>query len=88
MHLSDLHIGKNILEQPLIDDQRYILDRIIDIIKEGRSRRVGGTETMHYRRCTSTPQFIGGIIFGRTSTSYIYGGLSNRRLWWHVLVYG
>lgn len=32
MHLSDLHLGKSILEQSLIEDQRYILDKIIDII--------------------------------------------------------
>ena len=34
MHLSDLHLGRSILEQSLIEDQKYILDRIIDIIKE------------------------------------------------------
>lgn len=33
MHLSDLHLGKVIHEQSLIEDQRYILDQIIDIIK-------------------------------------------------------
>ena len=33
MHLSDLHLGKCILEQSLIDDQIYILNQIIDIIK-------------------------------------------------------
>lgn len=32
MHLADLHLGKSILEQSLIEDQKYILDRIIDII--------------------------------------------------------
>ena len=32
MHLSDLHLGKSILEQSLIEDQRYILDKIIEII--------------------------------------------------------
>lgn len=32
MHLSDLHLGKSILEQSLIEDQRYILDKIINII--------------------------------------------------------
>ena len=32
MHLSDLHLGKSILEQSLIEDQKYILDKIIDII--------------------------------------------------------
>lgn len=34
MHLSDLHFGKMLLEQSLIDDQRYILEEIIKIIKE------------------------------------------------------
>ena len=29
MHLADLHLGKSILEQSLIDDQRYILKQII-----------------------------------------------------------
>jgi len=32
MHLADLHIGKIILEQSLIEDQKYILNQIIDII--------------------------------------------------------
>lgn len=34
MHLSDLHLGRSILEQSLIEDQRYILNKIIDIVKE------------------------------------------------------
>ena len=34
MHLSDLHLGKSILEQSLINDQEYILNKIIDIIKD------------------------------------------------------
>lgn len=34
MHLSDLHLGRSILEQSLIEDQKYILDSIINIIKE------------------------------------------------------
>lgn len=34
MHLSDLHLGKNILEQSLISDQEYILKQIIDIVKD------------------------------------------------------
>lgn len=33
IHLSDLHLGKCILEQSLIEDQRYILKEIIEIIK-------------------------------------------------------
>lgn len=32
MHLSDLHLGKSILEQSLIQDQEYILNQIIEII--------------------------------------------------------
>ena len=29
MHLSDLHIGKQIYEQSLIEDQKYILNRFL-----------------------------------------------------------
>ena len=32
MHLADLHLGRSLLEQSLIDDQIYILDKIIDIV--------------------------------------------------------
>ena len=35
VHLSDLHIGKSIVkDDSMPEDQSYILDRIIDIIKE------------------------------------------------------
>lgn len=34
LHLSDLHIGKTILEQSLIEDQEYMLNQIIEIIKK------------------------------------------------------
>ena len=34
MHLSDLHLGKIVLEQSMIEDQRYILKQIINISKE------------------------------------------------------
>ena len=33
MHLGDFHLGKSILEQSMIDDQRYILDKILDMVK-------------------------------------------------------
>lgn len=33
MHLADLHLGRSILEQSLIDDQRYILNSIVDSAK-------------------------------------------------------
>lgn len=32
MHLADLHLGKNILEQSMIEDQRYILEQIISLV--------------------------------------------------------
>lgn len=32
IHLSDLHIGKRVNEFSMLDDQRYILDKIINII--------------------------------------------------------
>ena len=34
MHLGDLHLGRSIMGESLLEDQRYILDRIIQIIKE------------------------------------------------------
>lgn len=34
LHLGDLHIGKSILEQSLLKDQQYMLDQIVEIIKE------------------------------------------------------
>lgn len=34
LHLADLHIGKTIYEQSLLEDQKYILDEIIKIIKK------------------------------------------------------
>lgn len=34
VHLSDLHIGKRVNEFSMVEDQRYILSRIIDIIDE------------------------------------------------------
>ena len=34
MHLGDLHLGRSILEQSLIEDQKYILNSIINIIEE------------------------------------------------------
>lgn len=40
MHLADLHLGRSILEQSLISDQQYILNQIIDIIKEKKVETV------------------------------------------------
>lgn len=34
LHLSDLHIGKTILEQSIIQDQEYMLNQIVQIIKK------------------------------------------------------
>ena len=34
LHLSDLHIGKSLLEFSLIDDQRYILDQVIGVAEK------------------------------------------------------
>lgn len=36
IHLSDLHLGKKLNEFPLFDDQKYILQQIIDIAIEER----------------------------------------------------
>lgn len=34
LHLADLHIGKIVLEQSMLEDQKYMLDKIIQKIKE------------------------------------------------------
>jgi len=34
LHLSDLHIGKRVNEFPMIDDQKFILERILGIVDE------------------------------------------------------
>ena len=33
LHLADLHLGKVLLEQSLIEDQEYILKQIIDYLE-------------------------------------------------------
>ena len=40
VHLSDLHLGKRVNEFPMIDDQRYILDRITEIIRDSGAKAV------------------------------------------------
>ena len=34
LHLADLHLGKRVNEMSMIEDQKYILDQIITLIKE------------------------------------------------------
>ena len=36
IHLSDLHIGKRVNEFPMLEDQKYILDKILTIIGDER----------------------------------------------------
>lgn len=32
IHLSDLHLGKRVGEVSMLEDQAYILDRVLDIV--------------------------------------------------------
>ena len=34
LHTSDLHLGKSLLEESFYEDQKYMLEEIIQIIKE------------------------------------------------------
>lgn len=34
MHLADLHLGKSVLEQSMIEDQKYILNEIVELAEE------------------------------------------------------
>lgn len=40
LHISDLHIGKRVHEFSMIEDQKYILDKIVIIAKEERAEGV------------------------------------------------
>ncbi len=40
IHLSDLHLGKRVSEFPMLEDQAYILDRILEIIDAELPRAV------------------------------------------------
>ena len=34
MHLADLHIGKRVNEFPMLDDQRYTLEKLLHMVEE------------------------------------------------------
>ena len=34
LHLSDLHIGKRVYEYSMLEDQKYILNQVVAIVKE------------------------------------------------------
>ena len=40
LHLSDLHLGKRLIEVSLLEDQQYILDQIVTIAEEKRPKAV------------------------------------------------
>ena len=40
IHLSDLHLGKRVNDFPMIEDQRFILERILEIIHEEKPKAV------------------------------------------------
>ena len=40
MHLSDLHLGKRVNEFSMLEDQRYILDRITELIEKEKPQAV------------------------------------------------
>ena len=37
IHISELHLGKRLNEQSLIEDQNYILGKILEIIDDEKS---------------------------------------------------
>ena len=48
-HLSDLHIGKQLHGFSLIEDQKYILDQILEMIRE-RKRSGEWSGSLYYQR--------------------------------------
>ncbi len=42
LHLGDLHIGKCVNDYSMIDDQRYILEQILEIVPQRQGGSSGG----------------------------------------------
>mgnify|MGYP000040142391 CR=1 FL=1 len=38
LHLGDLHLGKRVNEISMIEDQKFILDQIVTLVKEEKDR--------------------------------------------------
>ena len=62
LHLSDLHLGKRLIEVSLLEDQRYILDQIVDIVQEERPQVVLIAGDVYDR---SNPPAEAMTLFGR-----------------------
>ena len=43
LHLGDLHLGKRVNEIPMIEDQKFILDQIVTLVKEEKIDAVSYT---------------------------------------------
>ena len=39
LHIADLHLGKSVLETPMLEDQRFILSQLVDCAMEKRLTR-------------------------------------------------
>ena len=44
LHLADLHIGKIVNEFPMLDDQQYMLGRIVDFVRKSNRERAGAAK--------------------------------------------
>ena len=54
LHTSDLHLGKNLLEESFYEDQKYILNEIRTWSKD-RERR---NKRERYKSCNDTRRYI------------------------------
>ena len=52
-HLSDLHIGKRVNEFSMIEDQKYILKRILDLAEEEKPDGIilAGVRRIYHKAC-------------------------------------
>lgn len=56
IHLGDLHLGKSLGEYDLAEDQRYILNQILDIIKRESADAVLIAEMCMTKQCRVNQQ--------------------------------
>lgn len=80
MHLADLHIGKTLYEQSLLEDQKYMLNQIIEIIKNENIEAVMIAGDVYDRSIPSAEavdvlnDFLSNIINGLKIKVFIISG--------------
>lgn len=80
LHLADLHLGKNIGNYSLIEDQKYVLDQILDIISRENvdiimiAGDIFDTQVSSVEALSLYSDFIEDIVFNKKKTILAVSG--------------